>query len=320
MAKEKQLTGNNGNGTTLALADASASAVGLAVLGGGPADELAGIDFDQLNIEDDGLGEFTPDDIKLGVWAWNAKQTDKQGNPIPKNIFFNTLTEETARELDVVLIKLHKTNQWTEYNDEAARNEIRCSSFDQVTGTLDDGRQRPCLNCPDAKWQQLTDSKGKVKRGRKCGPVWMVYLVELSQLQPGLIKFRRTGLTPVQNHLNRYHYGQRKTRDKNGKIHFGNYPLYSFACKLTLRMSDSKEYAIPVLEKGQVVPLSLMQMGNDTALYVNSVLLKNLAKINEADAHIATVVESDGADGDTSFDTTKMGGGEGQDFTDTPAQ
>lgn len=316
MAKEKQQAGN-GNGSSLTLADANASAVGLAVLGSGPTDDLAGIEgFAELDIQDDGLTEFTPDDIKLPVWIWNANITDAEGNPIPKNVFFNTLTEEVRRELDVVLIKVHMTNQWAEFNEETKHNEIRCSSFDRVDGTMSDGTARKCEGCPDYKWQMLTDNKGKLKRGRKCGPTWLTYAVELATLQPCVIKFKRTGLKPAEDYVSRHHLGQRKLRDKTtGKIRLVNYPLYTYACRLTLKMADSKTYAYPVIERGAVLPAQMMQLGSDTAQYVNDVLLRNLSKIIEADGHVAEVVNDEG---DTSFDTSKMGGGEGQDFTDSP--
>jgi len=320
MAKEKA-NGNAPANTTLALADSSASAVVL----NGPAsalaladgDQLAALEgFDAIEIEDDGLAEIGPEDIKLATKVFNFKGTQSNGDPIQANMFYDTLTESLDRDLDLVLIKTHKTNEWREYDEAAKKSNVRCRSFDRIKGVMDDGTIRPCQGCPDAEWKTGPDPKtGRMKRSRRCGPVHNVFAVELPSLQPCVIRFRRTSLKVAQDYFSRYHMGKRRTRDpKTGTIALSNYPLFSFYCKASLKMSEDRQpYAIPVLTCGAVVSPELFRMANETVKYVNTVLLGELTKIIDAP-------EPSTDDGDASFDTSTMsngadtGGGEGQDF------
>lgn len=319
MAREKAVTlPNSGNGT-LALPDAQASgsvlatqvSAGLTSVKGDLLAEVAGIDA--LNIDDDGLGEVSQEDIKLPAKIFNAKMLGPGGDPIPANVFFDTVTESTAKELNLILVKTHKTNEWREFNDALQKNEIRCRSFDQVNGTMADGTERKCEGCPDAQWENVMGKDGTKKRTRRCGPVHNVFAVELETLQPCVIRFRRTSLPIIQQYISRHHYRRRPVRTPSGKIEMHNYPFFSFACKATLKMVGTKNpYAVPVLERGAVLPAELYQQGADACRYVNGALLRELTKVIDADVATDTdeVI-------DTSFDTDKMGstgGGDGQDF------
>lgn len=318
MPKEKP----NGNGnTTLALADASASAAvldGPAALALADSDQLAGMDgLDGIEIDDDGLTEVGQEDIKLSTKVFNFKGTQSNGDPIMPNTFYDTLTEHIDRDLDLILIKTHKTNEWREYDEAAKKSNVRCRSFDRMKGTMEDGTIRPCQGCPDAEWKTAPDKNGRNKRTRRCGPVHNVFAVELPSLQPCVIRFRRTSLKVFQDYISRHHMGKRKVRDpKTGTINLQNYPLFSFFCKASLKMSEDRQpYAIPVLSCGQLLPPALFRQANETTKYVNTVLLSELNKIIDAP-------EPSTDDGDTSFDTDAMasggntdtGGGEGQDF------
>lgn len=317
-------------GSNLALPDAAGG--GLAVLDANAlatqsVDALAGIEgIEEIEITDDGLGELSGEDIKLPVKIWNAKTLDAEGNPILPNVFFDTVTEQTQKQLDVIFIKVHKTNEWREYDDAQGKSVVRCSSFDQVTGVMDDGLERKCEGCNDAKWDTVIRDDGSKKRTRRCGPVQNVFAVELPEMKPCLVRFRRSSLTPIQTYWTRYHIKQRPVRDpKNPKrVIKVNYPAYAFAARVTLKMSDDRKYAIPVIDQTARLPKELFMQALETVSYVDAVLLDRLPKV--ADVEVAATVDDDsfdtskmgGGGGNGSSNDSGMGGGAGQDFVDSP--
>jgi hypothetical protein len=293
MAKTKAAEGNG----SLAIGEVP-STTALAPVSG---DELGSV-LDGLDIQDDGLSEIGQEDIKLPTKVWNFKGLDQEGNPIPANVFYDTVTEQLARTLDLILIKLHKTNEWREYVQGEGRSRIRCRSFDQVTGTMEDGTVRPCEGCPDAKWLDVIGDDGKSRRNRKCGPVYNIFGAELATRQPCVLRFKKTSLPAIQSYLNKHHIGRRIIKGARS-----NWPLYVYVCRATLKMSDDKKYAVPVLERREMLSREDIAQGAATVKYVNEVLLGELGKVMEADG--------DGA-GDTSFDPSKWPGDDTKDFVD----
>lgn len=262
-------------------------------------DALAGV-LDDMGVSDDGLAEVGAEDIKLPTKVWNFKGLDPSGEPIPPTMFYDTVTEQTVKSLDLVLINLHKTNEWREYVQVEDKSVVRCRSFDQVTGTMEDGTQRACKGCPDAQW--TTDADGK--RGRRCGPVYNVFAAEIETRQPCVLRFKRTSLPVIQAYLNKHHIGRRNVNGKRA-----NWPLFVFRCKATLKMSDNKKYALPVLEQGGALPRELIQMGAETVQYVKDVLLGELNKVIDGERE-----DNSAESGDTSFEPGKFAAAEGQDF------
>lgn len=258
---------------------------GQAALALAQSDELAGIEG--LDFEDDGLEEVDAEDVKLAAKVFNFKGTDENDDPIPPNAFYDTVTEQTKKELDLVLLTLHKTNEWREYDEGEGRSHIRCRSFDRVTGVMEDGTERQCQGCPDAKWR-TTDSG---KRTRRCGPVYNVFAIERDSRQPCVVRFKRTSLPVIQGYLNKHHIGRRVQAGRRS-----NYPLFVFRCTATLRMSDDKKYAIPVLERGEVLPKEEIQLAADSAKYVREGLLPELAKIADADSDDAGTAPAGNSD------------------------
>lgn len=270
-------------------------------------DDALGTMLEDVGITDDGLTEVAPEDIKLPAKVFNFKGVDAAGDPIPANVFYDTVTEEAARTLDLMLINLHKTNEWREFDEAASKSQVRCRSFDQLKGTMDDGTIRPCKGCPDAQWTSVEGKDGKPKRTRRCGPVYNVFAAELTTRQPCVLRFKRTSLSVIQAYLNKHHIGRRLIGSKRV-----NWPLFVFRCTASLKMSDDKKYAIPVLEKAGNLSREDIEMGAATVQYVKDVLLAELGKVIEAD-------RSDDASGDTSFNPDKFTADEGQDFVDSPA-
>lgn len=261
--------GNGNGGSALALAGNEA---------------LATIDFDNLGT--DGMEEVGAEDVKIARKVFNAKTIDASGEPVAVNMWFDTITEETKRELDLALLTLTKRNTWSEYDEVEGRTNVRCESLDQVTGTMDNGRQRPCQGCPDAQWQ--TDENGR--RKRRCGPVYAVLAVERDTQQPCLLTFKKTSLPVIQTHLNKHHIG-RMTR--NGKR--ANVPLFAYQVTAKLKMSDDKKYAIPVLERGDVLPPEEIKAHAETAKAFREFRLEQIRNIVSQDATERAPVVADNA-------------------------
>jgi hypothetical protein len=276
--------------------------------------------IDEMDLVDDGLGEVDASDIKLSAKIWNMKGKDAAGEPIPMNVFFDTVTEQSSKTLDLVFVNLSKTNEWREFDEAEQATKIRCRSYDRRTGTMEDGTERPCEGCPDAKWTTALTKDGKSKRTRRCGIVFNAFAYETETRAPCVLRFRRTSLPVIQSHLNKHHIGRRTVGLKRA-----NWPLFSFHVRASLKLVGEKTvYAVPVLERGAPLGREEIEQAARDAAYVREVLLAHLAKVVEADA------ARSGADdeGDTSFDTAAMGGsgagggmagGEGQDFVDPPA-
>lgn len=210
-----------------------------------PSAALVELDWDEL--ETDGMEEVNADDIRIAKKLCNARTTDSSGEPVPDNVWFDTVTEEQKRELRLAFLTITKANSWVTYDESEGRSTVHCESLDQKTGVLSaTGEVRSCDGCIDKLWR--TDEKGK--RGRNCSPVYTVLAVDREALQPCLLTFRRSSLPVLQAYLNKHHI-------KRGPVVNGkrlNVPLFAYEVRATLKMNDAPRYALPVLERGDVLP------------------------------------------------------------------
>jgi hypothetical protein len=248
------------------------------------ADELAGLDMP--TDADDGLGEASGEDLKIATKLLNMKGVGADGRKIPEDEFYDTIDQNTVRELDAVFLYLHKTNLYSVYDNAEGRTKTVCRSFDRVTGTMDDGTERPCKGCPDDQW--YTEDG---KRRKNCGPVYNVAALDRSTRMPFWFRFKRTSLPVFKQHLQRHHLGRRVV---NGKRE--NYPLYAFQVTLRAKMSDDGKYALPLIERGNVLPQAEMVECADACATIKANVAPLLAA---ADAQAAGAEVADG--GDTSF-------------------
>lgn len=266
-------------------------------------DELAQAGLVVADDADDGLGEAGAEDIRIATKVWNMKGVGADGRKIPEDEFYDTIDQTTTPTLDAVLLYLHKTNLYSEYDNTEGKNRIVCRSFDRVTGTMENGTTRPCAGCPDDQW--YTDGG---KRRKHCGPVYNVAALDRTSQLPFWLRFKRTSLPVFKQHLQKHHLGRRVVgRDRR------NYPLYAFGVTLRCRMSDDGKYALPVIERGPV----LAQAEYDACEHAAATIKANLMQlIGQADA---TEAATPGPD--TSFDYGANGGaaaagGTGQDFVE----
>ena len=192
----------------------------------------------------DGLEDFGGDDIKISTLLWNMRGKDKHGRSMTKDVYFDTVTEETSESIEVVMLTSKKTRRWDSFDNEKDKTIVHCQSRDNVTGTLANGDTRPCGGCPDYGW--FTD-EGKNKR--RCGDVRNTLAIETSAHKPIMIRFKKTGLNPLRQYLSAYHHGARlAVNKKTGRTERRNVPLFAYAVHLSLKMSDNGMYATPVLE------------------------------------------------------------------------
>jgi hypothetical protein len=203
-----------------------------------PTDELAGIELPAD--ADDGLGEASGEDFRITTKLLNMKGKGTDGRKIPEDEFYDTVDQTTARELDAVFLYLHKSNLFSEFNNDTG-TEIRCRSFDRVTGVMADGRERPCAGCPDDQW--FTDPTTG-KRRKNCGPVYNVACLDRATRMPFWYRFKRTALPVFKQHLQRHHLGRRVLAGKRV-----NYPLYAFQVKLAPKLSEDGKYSLPLITK-----------------------------------------------------------------------
>lgn len=247
-------------------------------------DELAGVlDFE---VDSDGLEEVDASDIKLAAKVFNMKSTDASGDPLPPNVFFDTVTEQTKKELNLLPFSLHKSREWRSFDESKQESVIHCRSMDSETGTMADGTRRPCEGCPDYQWATNPVTK---KRGRNCGDVYNLFAIDRDDNQPCVIRFKRTSLDVIKSHLNKHHLNKRSIGGKRS-----NYPLFSFTVKASLKMAGDKiKYAVPVLEKVGVAPREEMLLAAESAKYVREQMLPALEKLVERDTDSAGVAKEE---------------------------
>jgi hypothetical protein len=261
-------------------------------------DELAEIELPED--ASDGLGPLGPDDVRIAVRVFNFKGKDKDGRKIPEDVYYDTIDETTSQTIDAVLVLRHQTNVYSFFDNDEKKTKIVCRSNDQVTGTMDNGTRRPCDGCPDAVWH--TDDKGKRQR---CAPVYNMFALDRANSMPFAVRFKRSSLPVIQSYLHRHHFGRRVLRGERV-----NYPLYCFAVKLSLKLSDNGNYAIPVLERGAVLSQAEISACAEMEKTLREKVLPVLFRLEEiAEAHAGRE--------DTSFDTDKMDAAAGQDFVES---
>jgi hypothetical protein len=190
------------------------------------------------------------------------------------------------------------------YDNEEKRNRIVCRSFDRVTGTMEDGTDRPCKGCPDWQWRKDPETG---KRTKNCGTVVNMYSEDRATRAPFLIRFKRTSLPVIMQHLQKHHILRRMLP---GGVR-GHYPLFIYPVKLTCKMSDNGNYAIPVVERGE-------QLSNDEIISYARQATELRESFLAAAERLETQVESQTSAeaGDTSFDTDKFEQGAGQNFVE----
>lgn len=203
---------------------------------------------------DTGLDEVSGDDYKLPLYTFNMKWKDPRTNrPIPIDVFFNTLSEEYKPTVRCVLLRLKKTHRMATYID-GVGTKVLCRSMDRVTGVMEDGSTRSCVNCPDQRWVSEPDGKGGTRRMRPCSVNYHFIAYDLDTKSPFILRVKGTSMEPARIYLNRFFLKKRRTA--NG---FVDLPLYVFETILSLKMSDNCNYSILEFNRGNVLPAEMVR-------------------------------------------------------------
>jgi hypothetical protein len=186
------------------------------------------------------------DGIRIPRLLYNRTGTDAYGQRIRVDMFWNNVMNTTVPAVDAILVMEHRTRAWFEWNDAEERNDYFCSSGDAVTGHREDtGAARACKTCPDAKWSK--NPKGK--RSVRCTDIRTVLGLDLATGEPFLLRFQKSSAKVIRTHTERHHDG--KLRGPDGKRY--NTPLYAYAVKLQLVLSDNEKYAVPTIHVTRIV-------------------------------------------------------------------
>lgn len=256
--------------------------------------------LDGLDVGVTGLEEVDSSERRIAGLVLNFTGL-VDGNQPPKNHLVNTVTEEVSKEKTLVLLTLHKSKQWTEFV-QGEGTKRRCSSWDGLIGTMEDGRSRKCAGCPDAAWRR--DAAGK--SSRNCGDVHNIVAIDRATNDLLMIRAKKTALEPWKGYLNKYFLGKRTLSDGR-KV---DMPLFAFETRLTGKMEQKNgaAYAIPVFEpvadaKGNPTPLprAEVQVYLETAKGVREMYLDRVREVAEStDAAEGGSSPDDG--GDTTFE------------------
>lgn len=278
-----------------------------AALAVAPRDESSALaealDFD---FDVSGLEEVDAEDLRFAVKVWNMRSKKPNSEDFFRvDEFFDTLTEETTRKLRCVFVTLHKTNDYS-YFDEAKQETVRvCTSYDRETGTLrmdhphlpqlKEGTERQCEGCPDAQWAK--NEKGK--NVRNCSSVYGVIGVEFDAngnlASPFMIRFKKTGLNPFKTHMQKHHIKRRKD-PKTGKM--VDVPLFAYAVEVTLKADPKGQFAVPEITRGELLPREIiMQLAEQAKSFREmAVDVTKAAERKEAATGSDNVVETTGSE------------------------
>lgn len=170
-----------------------------------------------------GTEEMNQEDVRLPTWLLNSKKEDAEtGRACPDDVFWNSLSERGKDKLRLVVLTNHKSRMWRESdaNDELV---VRCKSWDNETGIMDDGTERRCKGCPDYKWQ--TDDKGK--RFRRCTDVHNVLAMDRETREIGVLKVKKTALRGWKDYYQQFFHKKRAKKLPNGTTRITDVPFFA---------------------------------------------------------------------------------------------
>jgi hypothetical protein len=190
---------------------------------------------------------------KIPLITWNLDMRDEEGRDIHRDMFYNCMTGETCKELNLALLMADGRCREKSVYDESTRQKIvYCKTTDgQVGVEQETGNLRDCDTCPDRQ----------AKKGsrRPCTPVINIIAYDLDRNHPIVIRAMRSSYVPFSNYIERNHFKQLSINGKRVDL-----PLYMLWMNLTLREESdhgSRYYVAnpkcmgPIAEKRTVLAL-----------------------------------------------------------------
>lgn len=272
---------------------------------------------DDADVDEDGLSEIDASDIKLPTKSINMKGTDRFGEEVPKTGYYDTVDETFKKTVRLVFVSMTKSNVYSVYDDSKGRNQIVCRSSDQVTGRyVESGQERPCKDCPDAKWERKANKDGKMVNTRNCSEVQNVVAWDQDEQKLFTIRFKKSAAKPWSVYLNKHHLNRgraMKLKDSKGNPR-NNVPLYMFEVMATAQIVEGKAHAIPILERGRILTKEEYAFMKEGAAFLAENKEQIARSADEQGEALDTEHEGGNGNGGDQY-----GGGEGQDFQDAEA-
>lgn len=180
------------------------------------------------------LSQLGRADRTLPFRVFNAKVKDTAGNWIARDVFYDTLSGETCRSINAVLLHVRKNRRRSVYV-EGVGTHVLCRSMDALEGVTEEGEVLDCETCPHKEWQ------GREKP--RCSLIYTFLGLDLAQGgNPFLIRAKHTSLQPAKKYLARHFEGRLKTPEGAADL-----PLFVYRTKLALVMPTGN-YAVLAFE------------------------------------------------------------------------
>jgi hypothetical protein len=219
-----------------------------------------------------------------------SKGTDADGERLKPDVFYDPVSQKSAKTIEAILILEHTTRAFTTYDEDTEETTYMCMSNDCVTGIEQaTNRTRTCKGCPDAVWKK--NAKGK--RSVNCDESYNVLAVDITTREPFVIVFRRTSAAAIRTHVQRHHFGKRELAD--GKK--TNMPLYWRTVRLSLELSENGKYAVPVIDVTGFTDPATADACRETLEAYRTMLTRAEDHSKEAAAPMATAAVAHAANG-----------------------
>lgn len=179
------------------------------------------------------LSEIDSGDQYLPYYCFNVRIKDKNGEWLPKDVFFHTLREDAKPEINCVLLFLRKTHRYRVFTEGEGSRTI-CQSLNRIEGyNQEEDKLIKCAECPYIpvrRWQNGNPST--------CKLCYNFVGIDLDDGEPFVITAKSTSATPTKRFLNKFFLRKLKGKDL---------PLFVYRVKLKLERPEGT-YAVLTFE------------------------------------------------------------------------